>query len=242
MKKYLYAILVCLSITSCHVLPKKEKLYTSYTTLDLGVVGIQKKSLRKSEYQVVGVPEFKKRIRLNATIKKFTASNFKSYTAYIDHTSKEQQIQFNDSIQPVPNFIEFEITDKVQVIEALNSDNIEVQRYLVKNPDVTIVSKLKGVTNPAILEQVKKSDTFYLQTSPNRQQFIHMYKGDKLIGKINTSAMDTFEYDVSSFCWQVSDRDSMKIIGMVEEGELCRNDSYRNPNKAIKDKIKKYDF
>ncbi|CAM1340643.1 hypothetical protein [Tenacibaculum amylolyticum] len=241
MKKYLYLIF-CLSFASCYVLPQKNKLYQSYGLVDLGVIGKQKKSVRKTGYEIIGIPEYKENIKLKVTLKKIDKQNFKSYSEYTKSTSSKELITYNDSIKVIPNYVEVQISDKIAIVKALNTGNSEILNYLVKNPEVSIVTKLKFVANTKTLKNIQESDTYYLKTLHDKQSFILMYKGNKLIDKINTAVLQVFQYDVSSLCWEVSERKQTKIVGVVKEGELCKNGTVRNPNKEINRKIKKFDF
>ncbi len=229
-------------VTSCNTLPKKDKLYQSYTTIDLGVLGLNKKGIRKSQFQVIGVPEYSKKIKLSATFKSFNISNYKSYKEYIKNTSQQQLAEYSDSLDYISNYLQLEIQDKVAVVNTINDKNENIRNYLLKNPELTIVTKLKIVAIKQFYENVKKANAFYLQTLNDKQQFLLMYDQDKLLAKISIASLQTFEYELSSFCWSVSDRETMKIIGIVSEGEKCKNGLTRNPRKQIIKNINKYKF
>ncbi|SNR15444.1 hypothetical protein [Tenacibaculum jejuense] len=242
MKRISYIIILCLIVTSCNTLPKKDKLYQSYTTLDLGVLGLNKKGIRKSQFQVIGVPEYSEKIKLSTTLKSFNTSNYKSYKEYIKNTSLQELIEYNDSLEYVPNYVQLEIQDKVAIVNTINANNENIRDYLLKNPELAIITTLKVVGRKQFFQSVKKANAFYLQTLNDKQQFLLMYDGDKLLAKVSIASLQTFEYELSSFCWNVSDRETMKVVGIVSEGEKCKNGLTRNPRKQIIKKLNEYKF
>lgn len=243
MKKSIF-FAICIALSSCYVLPKKNKLYQSFTSIDIGVIGKQEKTLRESDFKIVGIPNYENKIRLSAVIVDFDKSNFKSYKKYLSSTSKTTLVnEFIDSISQKPKYVELEILDKVQVVNTLNKNNKDILKYLRRTPENTIITKLKFVADKTLLKNIKNANVFYLQTAADKkQQFLKLFKDTELIASLNMSLLQSFQYDVSSFCWEISEKKSTTLVTILDEGELCKNGTVRNPNKAIDKKIKKFDF
>ena len=240
MKRYLYLIL-CVLISSCYVLPQKNKLYQAYSSVDLGVLGEQKKTVRKNSFEVVGIPAYFHPIKLDFTSREFNNQNFKSYQRFLESTTKKDIIIYDDSLEIKPNYFELKINDKVSVIDEINNGgyNHKVKNYLYYNPELTLVTQIKFVAQPKVLQYLKQADALYLFTKDNNQSYILLYKEGKVIHELNSSELQVFQYEVSSFCWNVHKMGVSRIVGLVDEGELCENGAARNPIKEIDKREKK---
>ncbi|WP_157811753.1 hypothetical protein [Tenacibaculum sp. SZ-18] len=239
MKKYFYLILSVL-IVSCYTLPQKTKFYQAYNSVDLGVIGEQKKTVRKNGFEVSGIPTYLTPIKLDFSAKSFDKQNFKSYNNFLKTTTKKQIVNFVDSLEFKPKYFEFKINDKISVVDQIEEKqyNTKVKRYLYYNPELTLITQIKFVANTKIVEQLKQGEAFYLQTKDNNQSHILVYKKGKVIQDINTSELQVFQYDVASFCWNVDELRGTDIVGLVEEGELCLNKSVRNPIEELEKRKK----
>ncbi len=239
MKKYSYLIL-CVLITSCYTLPQKNKLYQAYNSIDLGVLGTQKKTIRKSSFEVTGIPFYRNPIKLDFTSKEFNNQNYKSYQNFIETSTKKEIVTYNDSLEIKPNYFELKINDKVSVIDAIDNSkyNDKVKKYIYHNPEITLITQIKFVAPNKVLQYLKQADALYLQTKENNQSYILIYKGGKIIHELNSSELQTFQYDISSFCWGINGTRVTGIVGLVEEGELCKNRTVRNPIKEVEKRKK----
>ncbi|MEE3999186.1 hypothetical protein V1T75_02460 [Tenacibaculum sp. FZY0031] len=232
MKKLLLVIIASMMI-SCNVLPKKKTLHLASSPIELGVIGEQKRSIQKTAYRVFGIPRYKTRIKVAAVIQSFDKTTYNRYIKSIQQTSNANTITYIDSIAEKPKFIELQIMDKVGVISALNNENPEVYKYIKSNYTSSLVSKVRVVVTPSNLEKIRKTNAFYLQTLNNKEQYLMLYQNGKLIDKLNLYGMVTFGYDLSSFCWELTDRKKLKIGALLDEGENCNENTNRNPNKLL---------
>lgn len=234
MKKLLFAIVAVL-IVSCNVLPKKRTLHLASSPIELGVVGRQNYSLQKRAYRVFGIPNFKNKIKISAVIRSFDKTTYKRYLKSIKETTNENTVNYIDSIVQKPTFVELQIIDKVGVINTINRGNTDIYNYIKSNYKSSLVSKIRVVVTPSNLEKIKKANAFYLQTLQGKEQYLMMYEDGKLVDKINFYGMVTFGYELSSFCWELTDRKKLKVSALLKEGQNCNENSNRNPNKLLEE-------
>ncbi len=239
MKKYYYVILT-LVFTSCYTLPQKTKFYQSFSTLELGVLGEQKKSLRKSSFQVAGIPVYRSAIRLDFAARDFDSQDFKSYQAFLKNSTKRNLIEYYDSLEVKPKYFELKVNDKVTILNEITSKgyNSSLNEYIYNNPDLSLITQIKFVASKNTLKLLSKAEALFLRTIEPNQSYIMIYQGGKLINKINSSELQVFQYEVSSFCWRIPESGNSRIVSLTEEGELCKNGTVRNPIKEIEKRKK----
>lgn len=234
MKKIAYIILL-VSIVSCNVLPKNKTLMLTSNPIELGVVGEQKRNLKKTAYHIFGIPNYKLKIKTSVVVHSFNKSNYKKYLKSIKGKPVKDVVNYIDSIPQKSAFVEIEIIDKVGVVSAINNDNPTIFNYLKKQSNTTLVSKIRLITNVANLKNIQLADAFYLQTLTNKQQYLMVFKDGKLLSKINLYSTQTFGYELSSFCWEVTKRKKIRLATIVTEGENCSNETKRNPDDLIEE-------
>lgn len=232
MKKLLFVI-IATTMISCNILPKKRTLHLASSPIELGVVGEQKRSIQKTAYRVFGIPKYKTKIKVAAVIQSFDKTTYNRYVKSIQQTSNANTVTYIDSIAEKPKFIELQIMDKVGVISALNNENSEIYKYIKSNYTSSLVSKVRVVVTSLNFEKIKQANAFYLQTLQGKEQYLMMYKDGKFVDKLNLYGMVTFGYELSSFCWELTERKKLKISALLNEGQNCNENTNRNPNKLL---------
>ena len=234
MKKLLFAAIV-ITMISCNVLPKKRTLHLASSPIELGVVGAQNRSIQKTAYRVFGIPKYKRKIKASAVVKSFDKVIYNRYLKSIAQTSSINTVTYIDSIAEKPKFIELEVLDKVGVVNAINEENPEIFKYIKNNYKSSLVSKVRVVVTPADFEKIKQANAFYLQTLQGKEQYLMMYEDGKLVDKLNLYGMVTFGYELSSFCWELTDQKKVKVSALLKEGQNCNENSKRNPNDLLEE-------
>lgn len=229
-KRIVYVIIPLL-IVSCNVLPKRKTLKLATFPLELGVVGEQKETLQKTNYHVFGIPNYKNKIKVSVTVRSFDKGNYKKYLNSIKETSLKNKVNYIDSLSLKPEFVDLEIIDNVELVASINDNNFNIYNYLKSHNKATIVSKLRIV--PKNLKEIKEGDAFYLQTLDDKQQYLLVFKGGKLLKKINLYGSHVFGYDVSFFCWELTEGRKIKIATMISNGQSCKNKRERDPDDLL---------
>ncbi|CAM1365427.1 hypothetical protein TSEDIMI_20179 [Tenacibaculum sediminilitoris] len=237
MKKLLFAI-VAILIVSCNVLPKKKTLHLASSPIELGVVGEQSYSIQKKAYRIFGIPNYKKKIKVSAVVKRFDKTIYNRYLKSIKEISSKKTVNYVDSIAQKPTFVELQILDKVGVVNAINHENTEVYNYIKSNYKSSLVSKVRVVMTPSNFEKIKQANAFYLQTLQGKEQYLMIYQDGKLVDKLNLYGMVTFGYELSSFCWELTNRKKMQVSTLLSEGQNCNENSKRNPNDLLEELTK----
>lgn len=217
MRKLLVFFWGLIALVSCGILPQKDSFHQTTTPIELGDVGIKKKTIRKTIFQNFGVPKYSKKIRVSVITKPFTKVIYKKYNQV---NSLQKTIVFNDSIQPKPTFIEISIKDKIALVTALNDDN-QVLNYLKKSSDAKLVASIRLVADSSIQNRLEQAEAFYLQTDKHKKQWLRLYRDDKEIDKIDLLQNTIFEYQLSSFCWKITSRRKIVIATLINDGNTC---------------------
>lgn len=214
---------ISIVIVSCNVLPKSQLLKVASSPIELGVIGKQSRNIKKTDYEIFAIPTYKHKIKVAANIITFNQANYNKYLKSIEDDVTKKMVTYVDSLpqEQKPQFIDLQIIDKLVVIASLNEENPSVFNYLKKQEKASLVSKVRVVLVEEDLKKFKNADTFYLQTIGNKQQYLLMFKNNKFLGNLNLYGIQTFGYDLSSFCWEIRGNKSVKIATMVPEGQNC---------------------
>lgn len=237
MKKISY-IIILLACVSCAVLPEKNDFYITDSTIALGVVGEKRKSLRKTDFQAFGLPEYKEKIKVNVSEKAFNENTFKDYTTSVKNRNIVTAITLVDSLSNKPTFIQLKIEDKVAVVKALNTENIDIFNYLKKSPSATLVSEIRLVGNEDFKTKLKQADAYYIKTDKHKKTWLVLHKEEKEIDKLDLLQTTIFEYKLSSFCWKASKRRKIELATILNEGQNCSESTNRNANDLEEDLTK----
>lgn len=227
-------------LTSCNTLPKSKNLKQGNVSLELGVIGERKKEIQKTDYDVFGIPNYHNKIKVSAKVKSFNKNTYKKYLKSIQNTSLKDNIRYIDSIPLKPDFVELEITDNTSIVSIINEGDLAIFNYLKKHPNASLVSKIRVILNSSDLNTMKKADALYLETIGEKQQYLVLFKENQLLEKLNLYGLHTFEYDISYFCWEVTDKRRIRLATIVDH-KNCSGDRERNPDDLI-EKIDKSIF
>lgn len=239
--KKIIAIITLIMCVSCGILPQKNNFYTTKTPVELGSIGIKQKLLRKTNFQIFGVPKYDQKIKVSFSTYKFNKNTYKEYLKAIKGKDQEQKLIFNDSIPNIPFYTTINITDKVSVVSAINNNNLAIFNYLKNSPKSKLVTGIKVTSKTSFLNQIQQSDAIYLITDKHKKQKLLLFKNEKEIGELDLSNETIFGYQLSSFCWKTTKRRKIKVATIVNEGQNCSNKTKRNAQE-LEDKLTESNF
>ncbi|SEC20006.1 hypothetical protein SAMN04489761_2358 [Tenacibaculum sp. MAR_2009_124] len=240
-RKLLYTLISLSTFFSCGVLPEQNSYETNSNTVELGVLGDKKKSVYITQFETAGIPGYSKFIKISLEEKNFTKGIYKEYQKAIKGQTVVNKIEYVDSLEIKPKFLNFAIEDKTMVIESLNSqDNVNVRNYIKNVPNTKIVTGLRIVASSDITQQLKKADALYFRTNQQKQQVIYLFKKEKQIGVLDLSKATAFGVKLSSFCWGITDTEKVHIATIMSDGENCTLKTNRDPKKLEKQLEKNY--
>ncbi|WP_420553536.1 hypothetical protein [Tenacibaculum aiptasiae] len=233
--------LLCLFMVSifmsCGVLPHKNNFYETQKNVELGVIGVKKKSVHKTDFEEIGIPNYENLIKISLIEKNFTKKIYNQYLKAIKNKKVLNSVKYIDSIENKPKYFEINLNDKVEVINAINSNSL-LFNYLKKTPEAKIVTSLRFVAPKSLSNKLLSADAFYLTTDNQKKQRLYIYKNQSKVGEIDMSKNDVFAYKKASFCWMVTDRKKLKLATILEEGETCKNATNKNVEKLEKELTK----
>ena len=173
-------------------------------------------------------------IKLSVEEKSFTKSIYKEYQKATKGKRVTQKVDYVDSLEIKPKFLDFSIEDKTLVVESLNNgDNVNVRNYIKSIPKTKIVTGLRVVASNNILDQLKKADALYFRTNQQKQQVIYLFKKEKQVGILDLSKEIAFGVKLSSFCWGITDAEKIAIATIVSDGENCTSKTNRDPKLSL---------
>lgn len=199
MRKLLITFSITLLLISCGSLPEKSNILYTSKNIELGVVGEKSTTIRKTNFQVFGIPNYLDKIKLNVSVKPFTEKIYKKYLKNSTQNQVTNSISYSDSITPKPSYIDISIEDRVMVTETLNKQK-DIFNYLRKSPNASLVTSIRMVADKNIHNQLQQADAFYLQTDTHKKQWLLIYKNEKEIKKIDMNSSIVFGYDIATFC------------------------------------------
>lgn len=235
--KKLLVLFFSLSLSCCGTLPKKRVLNLATSFVELGVIGEKKTSIRKTDYQVFGVPTYHKKIKASVVLKSFDSQLYKRYQSATKEISVQNALNYVDSIQSKPIFAEITLLDKVIIVSTL-SDDSAISKYIKNYPNSSIVTKVRLVPSQEEIQKIKNADTFYLQTKNTKEQVLQLFSKGQSVGSISLSKNTVFEYGISSFCWKTTSRRKVVLSSLVSQGEKCMRPTHKNPQKLEKKLVK----
>ncbi|MCD8406198.1 hypothetical protein [Tenacibaculum finnmarkense] len=222
LRKLLYFFFFNLLI-SCGVLPPENNFHETKNTLELGTIGIKKKSSRKTDFEELGTPYYQGLIKFSVISKSFDKNTYNKYLKSVKNKKVFNKINYVDSLKIKPSYLEIKISDKVAVIKAINNDNPSLCEYMKNAPKAKLITSLRLTASKSLITQVLKGDAFYLTSDTQKKQRLYIYKNQVKIGEINTNENDVFAYEMGSFCWELTAKRKIKLATIIGPNESCTN-------------------
>lgn len=221
---------------SCKTLNFDETSKTKTTQqITLGSIGADKDFLLQQDFNNAAIPKYTKPIKLAVNIKAFTKKSFKNFNKAKTLQSALVNMSYIDSIPNKPKYIEFEIADKVSLINAFNAkSNQDIKSYLNHNPKANVITSVSIALNENDLKNVINADAVFLVKEAYKTYMLQLYQSNKKTGIINFNQGVVFGYKTVNCCWQENNKHQLTIVDLVTTFNNCPNKTYRSANRAKK--------
>ena len=160
---------------SCGVLPHKNNFDETQKDVELGVVGIKKKSIYKTDFEEIGVPHYENLIKISLIEKSFTKKSYNQYLKAIKNKKVLNSIKYVDSLKSKPKYFEITLNDKVEVVNGINNNSL-LFNYIKNTPEAKIVTSLRFAAPKSLNKQLLEADAFYLATDNQKKQRLYIFK------------------------------------------------------------------
>lgn len=233
MRAFFY-VLILLTICSCKIVHFGENSSTAlHTEPQIGTVGLKNKNLLGSSFKEMGVPQLKEKIRLSAEQKLFTKTILSNYNKKVQDSSKKLEII--DSLNLRPNYFKIQISDKVGIIQELNSDeNSRILEYLENTGENLMVTTLLIYFPDEIATSINNASEVYLVNNKKSAYSLELLNGDKTKAVIEFSKGVSFGYEFSAFCWSENTKHQPVIAAFRNKNGGCPGKTMKNPGKFDK--------
>ncbi|WP_146052752.1 hypothetical protein [Aquimarina sp. I32.4] len=224
--------LICCCVGCQSIKVDKSTMHTAVKNpIAPGLIGVQKNGMYASEFQASAIPEYKKRIRVNATRVDFSQTTFKAYL----NVSKgnKQQIKYVDSLESKPRFMTFELLDRVTILSELQKEyNVEALTYIKNQKEASIVTSISLAIPESLMQEIEQAEAVFIGSGAYKQYELSLIKDGRKYKEIDFSSTTIFAYGLSFFCWGENDRRQIMLADIIGEKSSCPKNAYRDAEKA----------
>ena len=230
-RTYLYILLsyILISCSGIKSLSVKEGYFPV-----LGTIGKEQGGILKVEFEPIGHPSFSNPIALSIQTIPFDKNTFKKYQNARESKGAKSSVNYVDSLESNPNFIQISISDKVGLKKAMNEEiNREVRNYLEKDLDSKLVSTIAIVLDEKTTNGLNSADGLFLTNGVHGSLRILAVNGDKR----NYSHIpndELFDYSLMGICWG-EDIYGKPMIATFNENGKCPAGTEKDPKKLKKE-------
>lgn len=227
-------LVVCIAgITTigCSSLPiLKNNTETQVGIPSLGNVGESYGAFTKT-YTTTSIPEYDQPIKLSVTKLPFTKKTYQKYSTEQKKRSLPFTVGYTDFIPEKPSYVHLAITDKVTVIDALNSEvNLGVKNYLKNNIKSCLVTGVSVAFSAEDVLAISGADDVFWTKNGTKTYTLQLYTDNKPTKAISLTKGAVFDFTTADFCWKEDYRHLPAIVD-ITTGK-CPKKSYMDPSKT----------
>lgn len=241
MSKYFFLYTIVWFFMGCKgTLITNEKQNITEQQVSLGSIGLEKDFMLQNEFVNTAFPCYKNSIKLAIKVKPFKKQTFKSFTKAKDFQTAGVTINYIDSLDVKPKYVQIDIADKVSFINELNNHyNSGVKSYLKLNKHTNILTSVSLALNQKDIENITSAKAIFLVESGLKSYALKLYKNDTNTEIIQFNQGVVFAYKTSNCCWQENSKHKLNIVDLVSEFNDCPFKTYRSSKRA-KQKVNYY--
>ncbi|NQX85438.1 MAG: hypothetical protein HRT67_05975 [Flavobacteriaceae bacterium] len=230
---YVFLVITCVA---CKTVSVEQDLYhKALSSVVLGAIGEQKDFVLKHSYKNIALPNYKNRLKIQITVIPFTKSTFRAYNQAKVTRKNDFSVEYSDSLKIKPKFLKIELSDRVEVLNALNSSfNHDIKQYIQHKKQSQIVLGVLMVLKPEDLNTIENAHEVFLEREGLNSYALKLYKNSELEQTILFDEGVVFGYQRSSFCWQEDSMRQLSIVDLVDGDAKCPRYTYRNFRRAHK--------
>ncbi|MCD2260796.1 hypothetical protein [Psychroserpens luteolus] len=243
MNKHIYILLIICCLLSCtSVKVLNESQNTTIQNVSLGTIGLDKDFVIEKDYNNIAIPKYEKPIKIYASLIDFNKASFKAFENALKVQSSKINLTYNDTLDAKPKYLKLEVSDRLEVINSLQSTaNKSLFELLKNNNEAHLVTSIAIAIDQSQLHLLANAEEIFLEGSGIKSYSINSYSDGKLQHKLKFNTGVVFAYQTSSCCWKQNDKYQLEIVDLVENNDKCPNNTYRSSKRAEK-KINYYKF
>ncbi|HET8885631.1 MAG TPA: hypothetical protein VFM70_04670 [Salinimicrobium sp.] len=202
----------------------------------LAGIGNAKDFVLEKNYNNAALPHLVKPIQLSTTQHTFSNKSFKAFSEAKSIQGKEMDIDYIDSLESKPNFLNINIIDKVALVKQFNNkENEDVQNYLENKKEARIVTGLSLVFSTSKMNAILEADNVYLAEEGNKAYVLQLRTNGKTTQTISFSEAVVFAFKTEKFCWKENERHQVVIADIIDISETCSGETYPSAKRAKKE-------
>lgn len=215
------AILIC---TACQTTKIKNEEYKfSSSIVEIGSIGESKLSYNQNIFETKAFPKLQNNIRLEIGVVPYNKKLDKIYKSKAKYNQNQTKVAFIDSLPIKPELVTIKILDIAGFVHEINSDyNTEILNLLVNTESSKIISSLAVNLSANEITKIRQADAYYLINNLHKKYSIALFKFGKKVDTIDINSETIVAYQVSSFCWSVSEKGKWYVADIVGEYSSCK--------------------
>lgn len=241
--KKLLCICFTLSLVNCKSISVyNESQYTTTQNIAIGTIGLNKDFIIERDYNNVAIPKYDNPIKVNVSFIAFNKTSFKAFEDAKKNQNSTIDVVYNDSVDIKPRYLKLEVSDRLEVLNSLNSDaNKSLFELLKTKKGAHLVTSVALVLSASEMMDLANAEELFLEGSGIKSYSLNTYKDGALqkVMKFNEGVI--FAYQASNACWKQNDKYQLEIVDLVETNDKCPSYTYRSSKQAEK-KIDYYKF
>jgi len=235
MLKHIQILVLTLVIVSCK--PLGFQAYTQQTTtqkIALGSIGLSSNFILEKGYDNTGLPNYEKDIKVSISALPYSKATYKAFSKAAQLQETNFKVNYIDSLDHKPKYLDISIADEVLLIESLNNhSNASIKNYLSTKKEAKVVTSIAMALPSNFMTSFKEGDEYFLSEYGKKSHAIVIYKKGEPIETIPFTKGVIFAYDVSSCCWQENDKHQIDIVDLVYNVD-CPYKTYHSAKRAKK--------
>ncbi|OHT43469.1 hypothetical protein [Flavobacterium tructae] len=215
------AILIC---TACQTTKIKNEEYKfSSSIVEIGSIGESKLSYNQNIFETKAFPKLQNNIRLEIGVVPYNKKLDKIYKSKAKYNQNQTKVAFIDSLAIKPELVTIKVLDIAGFVHEINSDyNTEILNLLVNTESSKIISSLAVNLSANEITKIRQADAYYLINNLHKKYSIALFKLGKKVDTIDINSETIVAYQVSSFCWSVSEKGKWYVADIVGEYSSCK--------------------
>lgn len=234
-KTLAFTALILVLVTSCRTLTVENKQYqkTDYH-VTLGSLGQNKENVLGTSHSQSGEADYSQ-LKVLAKSISFNKTSYKAFVEAKSSQSASLTINYVDSLEIKPAFLNLEIANKIGLVNMLNDkSNAEVKEYLMNQNDTEIVTGLSMVFNEENMKTLINAQELFLEPDGIDSYALKLYQNGALVKTIPFNEGVVFAYRTANCCWKQNDKYQLEIVDLVEGSEKCPYKSHLWSSRAKK--------
>ncbi|MNQ28452.1 hypothetical protein D3C85_417450 [compost metagenome] len=214
------AVLICSACQTTKI--KNEDYKFSSSVVELGSIGESKLSYNQNVFETKALAKLENNIRVEIGIVPYNKKLNKIYKSKAKYNQNHKKVAYIDSLPVKPELVTIQILDVAGLTKEINADyNADILKLLINTQNSKIISSLAVSLSTDDIAKIRQSDAFYLTNTQYKKYTIALFKLGKKVDTIDINPETIVAYQVSKFCWAVSDRGNYYVADIIKDKNRC---------------------